>query len=261
MKRLFFIALLSFPASLALASSCEPGVAVGADAKIAAYREAICASKALDKAADLLHDALLAEARSDSKTLCANLHAALMQLDQYRVGAWRDSHGNIAEKIDAGFDEKLARMETTTCPQKPALYHHLALQGNPWAMFRLADSYAKGTGLAQNDGEALAWYQQAAEHGYAPAYVALGLMYSDGKAFVPDYGVAAQWLDKGARTGDAEAEYLLGNLLRKGRGVSQDPKAAAEWYRKAAAQGYAGAQSALAEMYRSGEAKKPFFGY
>ncbi|GAB4115292.1 MAG: hypothetical protein Fur0026_00920 [Sideroxydans sp.] len=258
---LFVVApLFSFFAAFAQASSCNPGEAVGVDEKIAHYRESVCAQKALDQAASLYQSAVQAEARGDSKTLCSGIHAALMLLDKYRSGSWRNSHGHLAEKIDTSFDEKLARFETTTCPQKPSLYRHLAKQGNPWAMFRLADSYARGTGLPQNDGEALAWYQQAAEQGYVPAFVALGLMFSDGQAFVPDYAVAYQWFTKAAALGDMQAQYQLGTLLRKGLGVARDPGQAAEWYRKAAAQGHAGAESALSDMYRAGEVKKPFFG-
>ena len=246
--------------SPAQASSCHPDEAAAVDPKIAHYQESICARKALDGAAELLQSALSAEARGDGKTLCNGIHAALMKLDRYGTGAWRSSHGNIAEQIDASFDEKLARFETTTCPQKLALYRHLALKNNSWAMFRLAESYAKGTGLPQDDGEALAWYQQAADHGYTPAYVALGLMFSDGIAFTADYPVAHDWFTKAAAQGDAEGQYRLGNMLRKGLGVTPDANLAAAWFRKAAEQGHSAAKAALTDMYQSGETRKPFFG-
>ena len=251
---------MALPASLARASSCNPDEAVAVDQKIAHYQESICARKALDSAAELFRAALSAEARGDGKTLCNGIHAALMMLDHYGTGAWRSSHGNIADKIDASFDEKLARFETTTCPQKLAIYRHLALKNNSWAMFRLAESYAKGAGLPQDDGEALAWYQQAADRGYTTAYVALGLMFSDGLAFTADYPVAYEWFAKAAAQGDAEGQYRLGNMLRRGLGVTLDAKLAAAWFRKAAEQGHSGAKAALTDMYQSGETRKPFFG-
>lgn len=259
---LLLVALfMALPASLAQASSCNPGEANAVDEKIAHYRESICAQKALDSAAGLFQSALSAEARGDGKTLCNGIHAALMKLDLYGTGAWRSSHGNIADKIDASFDEKLARFEMTDCPQKPTLYRHLALnKNNSWAMFRLAESYLKGKGLPQDDGEALAWYQQAADRGYTPAYVALGLMFSDGLAFAADYPVARDWFAKAAARDDAEGQYRLGNMLRRGLGVTRDAKLAAEWFRKAAEQGHSGAKAALTDMYRSGETRKPFFG-
>lgn len=252
--------VLVLAASLAQASSCNPDEAVAVDEKIAHYRESICAKKALDIAADLFREASIADAHSNNKAMCNSLHSALMKLDSYKTGAWRASHGNIADKIDARFDEKLAYFETTTCPQKTTLYRHLASKGNPWAMFRLADSYAKGAGLPQDDGEALAWYQRAAGLGHVQAYVALGLMFSDGLAFVPDYVVANDWFAKAAALGNAEAQYQLGVQLRKGLGVTQNPKQAAEWYRKAAEQGHPEAKTALSDMYRAGEVKKPFLG-
>lgn len=258
---LLLVALfMALPASLAQASSCDPGEATAVDQKIAHYQESICAQKALDSAAGLFQSALSAEARGDGKTLCTGINAALMKLDLYRAGAWRSSHRSIADKIDASFDEKLAHFETTSCSQKPALYRHLAHNDDAWAMFRLAESCAKGTGLPEDDREALAWYQQAADRGYTPAYVALGLMFSDGLAFAADYPVARDWFAKAAARGDAEGQYRLGNLLRRGLGVTRDAKLAAEWFRKSAEQGHSGAKAALTDMYRSGETRKPFFG-
>ena len=258
---LFFAALLlAFPPSPAQASSCDLEEAETVDAGIAHYRESVCAQKVLQSSAGLFESGLRAEARGDSRTLCNAAHSALMKLDFYRYGEWRTGHRNIAEKIDASFNEKLARFETTTCPKKPSLYRHLATQGNSWAMFRLAQSYLNGTGVPQDDGEALAWFQQAAGQGYIPAAVALGMMHSDSRAFAPDYPVAAKWFGQAAVEGDAEAQYRLGMLQRQGLGLGKNPQQAAEWLRKAATQGHSAAKTALSDMYRSDEVKKPFWG-
>ena len=258
---LFFAALLlAFPPSPAQASSCDLEEAETVDAGIAHYRESVCAQKVLQSSAGLFESGLRAEARGDSRTLCNAAHSALMKLDFYRSGEWRTGHRNIAEKIDASFNEKLARFETTTCPKKPSLYRHLATQGNSWAMFRLAQSYLNGTGVPQDDGEALAWFQQAAGQGYIPAAVALGMMHSDSRAFAPDYPVAAKWFGQAAVEGDAEAQYRLGMLQRQGLGLGKNPQQAAEWLRKAATQGHSAAKTALSDMYRSDEVKKPFWG-
>ena len=41
--------------------------------------------------------------------------------------------------------------------------------------------YALGEGVPQDDAEAVAWYREAAEQGYAPAQSNLGFMYDEGK--------------------------------------------------------------------------------
>lgn len=251
---------LALAAPFAHASSCDPAEADSVDQKVAHYRESDCARKAMDAAADLFRSALTAEGRGDGRGLCNGIHDALLKLGDYRTGAWRAGYDKIAKKVDASFNEKLARFETTTCPQKPAFYRRLALKGDPWAMFRLAQSYSLGAGLPQNDDDALAWYQQAADLGFLPAQTALGIMFSDGQAFVPDYPVARQWFIRAAEGGEAEAQYRLGTLLHKGLGIPRDLRQAAEWYRKAAIQGHVQAKSALSGMYRAGEAKKPSSG-
>jgi len=42
-------------------------------------------------------------------------------------------------------------------------------------------AYANGQGVPQDDVEAVAWYRQAAEQGYADAQFNLGVMYADGE--------------------------------------------------------------------------------
>ncbi len=258
---LLLAALIAFTPSYASASSCNPNEADVAEASIMHYRESKCAEQVLDQADGALDQALAYEQRGEVSHMCSAFYSAIMQLDRYKRGEWRDGYARIAEKIDDKFADRVARFEKTTCPQKIQLYRHLALKGDAWAMYRLGSSYATGTGVAQDDNEALAWYQQAADRNYPDAYMALGVMYSDGKAFVPDYRIAFNWFSKAAELGNAEAQFQLGSLYRKGYGVTKNSKQAADWYRKAAEQGHAGAQAGLKQMYQAGEARKPLFGY
>ncbi len=257
---LLLIPLLSLCTGTAFASSCDPKEADVADVHIMQHREARCAEKVMEQAAARSREAQQLEGRGEVDRMCSTLHLALMQLDPYRQGAWRDGYRKVAKEVDEDFADRLAHFEKTPCPQKIQIYHHLAGKGDAWAMFRLGSSYAKGTGVPQDDSAALTWLQLAAEQGYSPAYMALGMMFSEGKAFAPDYGVAFDWFMKAAALNDAEAQFQLGGLYRKGLGVEKSAQQAAEWYRKAARQGHEGAKVRLNEMYRSGEARKPLYG-
>lgn len=245
----------------AFASSCDPGETDVADISIMLYRESKCASKIADQAEARFKEGETLEKRGDMSGMCSNFNSALILLDGYRRGDWRDKYARIAKRVDGVFADRLAQFEKTICPQKIDLYRHLSSKGDAWAMFRLGSSYAKGIGVRQDDNEALSWLQQAADRDYPDAYLALGFMYSDGMAFAPDYRVAFNWFAKSAALNNAEAQFQLGGLYRKGMGVEQSSKQAVEWYRKAAEQGHEGAKARLKEMYRAKEAKEPLFGY
>jgi TPR repeat protein len=260
-RSLMLVPLLSLCTGTAFASSCDPKEADVADVRIMQHREAKCAEKTLQQAEASAREALQLENRGEGDRMCRVLHLALMQLEKYRQGEWRDGYGKIARKVDEDFADRLARFEKTPCPQKIQIYHHLAGKGDAWAMFRLGSSHAKGAGVPQDDSAALTWFQLAAEQGYPAAYMALGMMFSEGKAFAPDYGAAFDWFTKAAALNDAEAQFQLGGLYRKGLGVEKNASQAVEWYRKAAGQGHEGAKVRLNEMYRSGEARKPLYGY
>ncbi len=98
-------------------------------------------------------------------------------------------------------------------------------------------------------GEAVQYFRQAAEQGYAPAQASLAYAYATGKGATKDYYEAAHWYRKAAEQGHASAQYNLGYSYEKGNGVSQDYNEAVHWYRKAAGQRYIPAISRLAECY------------
>ncbi len=257
--KLALVFTLAFVTLSAQASSCDPSQPASVDSQIVNYTESNCAKNALKIAADRVQEGEKAQSNGEFQHMCSAVYSALLQLERYRAGAWRESHKNIAEKIDHDYAEVLDSFMKTSCAQKTTLYRHLADQGDAWGMYNLGNVYAKGIGVPLDDGEALAWYQKAAGLGYVPAYIALGQMYSEGKAFLPDYAVAFEWYVKGAQQGDAEAQYIVAGMYRKGTGTAKDLKKAAEWYKKAADQKHAGAKTRLEEMYKAGEAKKPGF--
>ena len=55
----------------------------------------------------------------------------------------------------------------------------LTERGNAQAQFNLGMMYENGQGVRQDNAEAVKWFQQAADQGYAPAKVLFGTIYND----------------------------------------------------------------------------------
>lgn len=124
---------------------------------------------------------------------------------------------------------------------------------DPSDYLKLARLYENGTGVSQNDSEALEWYRKAAEKGNAEAQLELGKRYFDGRSVSVNASEAVEWYRKAADKGNTEAQLELGDRYFEGRGVEQKYSTAAEWYRKAAEQGIARAQYQLGLMYSQGQ--------
>jgi hypothetical protein len=67
-----------------------------------------------------------------------------------------------------------------------------------------------------------------------------------------DYGEALAWFQKAAERGHPLAQYNLGNMYLKGQGTQQDPDAARKWFSKASKSGHKGARKALESMQGGG---------
>jgi TPR repeat protein len=91
-----------------------------------------------------------------------------------------------------------------------------------------------GTGLSQNDVNAVEYLRRAADLGYAPAQVVLGSLYQTGRGVVRDPGQALDWYMKAAKQDDPLAEWLAGSLIFSGDGVLRDINEAGAWFRKSA---------------------------
>lgn len=100
--------------------------------------------------------------------------------------------------------------------------------------------------------DAFAWFQRAAQRGYAPAQVNLALMYSNGWGTAVNFGAAQHWLREAASQHSARAYLNLGILYRQGKGVRQDDKEAFRWFQKGAEAGDSSAQTNLGYMYERG---------
>lgn len=130
--------------------------------------------------------------------------------------------------------------------------------GDASLQYRLGSMYVEGSGGApKDDHQAVFWFREAADQGYASAQLRLGFMYANGKGVPVDGRQAEFWYRKTAEQGNgyphSYAQYELARLYDKGEIVPEDNHQAAFWYRKAAEQGILSAQANLGAMYFNGE--------
>lgn len=118
-----------------------------------------------------------------------------------------------------------------------ALFKPLAKAGNAEADYGLADIYANGIGVAQDEAKSIAYLTKAAKKGLVPAEASLGRLYATGERTVQDFGKAEAWLTKAALQGNAASERRLGKLYEEGLGVTRSPVAAYAWYENAVLHG------------------------
>ena len=144
-------------------------------------------------------------------------------------------------------------------PEFLAAIESRAAAGDPKAMFdlgRLHDIPEKA-GIALDLVRARAWYERAAEAGFAWAQFALGNMLEKAQGGARNDTGARRWYEAAAQQGIAEAQMHLGSLLRAGRGGPADAAGAAEWFRRAAAQGHELAATNLALMHLESATDRP----
>lgn len=117
-----------------------------------------------------------------------------------------------------------------------------------------------GADVPRNYGDAMRWYEKAAEAGNTEAQFLLGVQYESGVraeirtgAAAPEMDRAVAWYAKAAGQGHLRAQLRLADILFEGRGVARDPAAAARWYRAAADQGSGIAAYNLGIMVRRGD--------
>ncbi|MDB5361055.1 MAG: hypothetical protein JWO51_2352 [Rhodospirillales bacterium] len=138
--------------------------------------------------------------------------------------------------------------DTGTAERIVARLQALAERGDNDAAFQLGVTYDTGKGVAQDYGQAIRWYEQAAAGGNAFAAFDLGAIYDAGRGGARDAGEAVHWYRVAAERGLGRAAYALGAMTEAGDGTAPDPVDAARWYRQALAGGVEAARNRLAAL-------------
>lgn len=160
----------------------------------------------------------------------------------FKFGFFAEKKGNKGEAVEA--------------------YRDAARQGHKGARWKLANMYAAGDGVAEDDLEAFRIFQGIVNQGAEPgtqdaSFVAHALVsLSDYiRSGIPETPIHADprrarellW-QAAANFGEPNAQFKLGEMLLNGEGGSAEPKQAARWFNLAAQKGHAGAQARLGTM-------------
>ena len=121
----------------------------------------------------------------------------------------------LCQVYGAFADDAIGIKETTKIENPDDELRKAAERGEPSAQYQLGNFY--------DQGDAVKWYQRAAEQGTAKAQASSA--------------EAIKWYRKAAEQGYAKAQTRLGKIYTYGIGTPQDYAEGIKWYRKAAAQG------------------------
>lgn len=113
---------------------------------------------------------------------------------------------------------------------------------------RKADSLS----AAGSKKEAVAYYEQAAKTGIAPAQFAMGEILADDNSGMKNYARSFFWYKKAAAAGHKEAQYKVAWGYMEGEGVDRNFDSARFWYNRSAEQGNTLANHELGLLYLTG---------
>jgi TPR repeat protein len=113
----------------------------------------------------------------------------------------------------AGWEESLAK----------------ANAGDVAAQVEVAESYAKGKGVARDMKQAVTWFTKAAEQGNTDAQMKLGALYLGGKGLPKDGMESAKWYGMAAAAGVPAAQLQVARMHLAGTGVPKDDVEAYKW--------------------------------
>lgn len=141
-----------------------------------------------------------------------------------------------------------------------------AAKGDPSAEFAVAARFADGTGVQQDLGEAMRWYQRSAARGFAQSQYRVATFYERGLGVKSDMARAKVWYQRAAEGGNIKSMHNLAVLSAGKAAKVPDYAGAARWFKAAADHGLADSQFNLAVLHESGlgvakEAKEAYFWY
>lgn len=138
--------------------------------------------------------------------------------------------------------------------QRAASWYQLASNnGNMLATFELALLYQEGVGVPKNRARAADLFSKAAEAGYIPAKYNMALLHIEGVYASPSLATAAALMKEAADAELPEAQYDYGTMLIEGAGLPPDPEAGARYIERAAIQNLPAAQVDYATLLYMGQ--------
>ncbi len=193
--------------------------------------------------------------------LCADVSTLPARADALYAIAEGSPKIHKSQPAAPSFDSELDRLhkaglsadERKDYAEAVKYYRQAAERGYAKSQFSLAVCYSLGKGVAKDPAQAVYWLRQAAEQGYAQAQYGLGVCYDEGNGVTKDPVQAVYWQRQAAEQGVAHAQFNLGICYATGDGVAKDLTQAFYWFRQAAEQGVADAQLNVGVYYAQGK--------
>ena len=140
-------------------------------------------------------------------------------------------------------------------PAEAAKWFHQAAEGGDGVgQYNLAILYRRGNGVPQDLKEFVRWLTAAAEQDVVPALLDLAGYYARPPDGSPaDMGQAIHYFERAAELGSDRAQAILGNIFALGLQGKPDYDQAVKWYRMAAAQGQPDGEFGLGVRYAFGQ--------
>jgi hypothetical protein len=131
----------------------------------------------------------------------------------------------------AGFDDGVAAYDRGDYAAAFEAWQPLAEQGDVRAQYRLGRLYETGGGVAQDDAQALRWFEAAGAQGDKQALVSIGIFHQDGLGVPQDTFKAYMWWEIAARHGSGLARALQTTVERQLTQAEKDEarRLADEW--------------------------------
>ncbi|MGB0587391.1 MAG: tetratricopeptide repeat protein [Limisphaerales bacterium] len=125
--------------------------------------------------------------------------------------------------------------------------------------FLIGARYQKGNGKAQNDPEAMKWYELSAAQGNPGAINNVGWMHGNGRAGAGEANdeKASEMYLKAAERGNSVSQNNIAMRLFSGDGVEEDKEKAFYWHKRSAENDNGRGQYFLALRYDTGQGTEP----
>ncbi len=189
-------------------------------------------------------------------------------------------------KVDPALGPALALYRQGDYPAAAVAFEKLGRKGSLLAQYYMGEMLSLGLGVKQDRAAAVAWLNEPAKSGLAPAQLVmaealeasgpqqdfgraavlyrlaasylpvaryrLGLLFMNGRGVDPRPDLAFKLVESAATDGVAEAELVYATMLRDGFGTRPNVVLAMEWFRKAAQKGMPSAQLVMSQAYGVG---------
>ena len=133
--------------------------------------------------------------------------------------------------------------------QAVAIFENVASKGDPVAMYNLGIFHAnKQDWKKSND-----WLRKSADKGETAAMTRLSITYCEGDGEPVDKVEAVKWAKAAAEKNDPMGMYMLGIAYSAGNGVAKDKNDGFAWLQRAAEKGQSSAMMVLGYEYEKGD--------